>query len=428
MAQLATDMSQVLLEMPYSQITHLPVDGSRLAIDGGKPLRSRPFPPWPVFEPDEIAAVTRVLQSGKVNYWTGREVRQFEEEFAQAAGCRYGVALANGTVALEACLEALQIAPGDDVIVTSRSFVASAGCVLRVGARPVFADVDPDSQNITADTIAAVLTPRTRAIIAVHLAGWPCDMDPILKLANERGIWVIEDCAQAHAARYKGHPVGSLGHLAAFSFCQDKIITTGGEGGMVTTNDERLWRRVWSLKDHGKDWDLMHEPPSGTFRYVHESLGTNWRMTEMQAAIGRIALQKLESWLSIRRGNADLLYHGLSALPCLRVPYPPAFADHAYYKFYAFLRPELLRPGWDRDKIIAAINAEGVPCGAGVCPEIYREKPFRDHNLAPRNGHPVAQTLGRTSLMFLVHPTLTETEIRDTATAVEKVLHVAAER
>lgn len=396
-----------------------------LAIDGGSPLRKTPLPPWPAFESDEISAVVHTLQSGKVNYWTGQETRRFEEEFAQAVGCRYAVAVANGTVALEAALEALGIGPGDDVIVTCRSFVASASCVLRVGATPVFADVDRDSQNITAETIQAVLTSRTRAIIAVHLAGWPCDMDPIMKLASQHGLAVVEDCAQAHGARYKERPVGSLGHIAAFSFCQDKIITTGGEGGMVTTNDPELWRKVWSLKDHGKNWELMQQPGGATFRWVHETLGTNWRMTEMQAAIGRVALGKLENWVAIRRANADTLRRRLSSLPSLRIPRPPRSIEHSYYKFYAFLRPEYLKPGWTPDRVLAAIQAEGISCGAGVCPEIYREKLFQERGIGPKAPLPAAQELGQTSLMFLVHPTLGERDMLDTAAAIEKVLTAA---
>ncbi|MGB9689572.1 DegT/DnrJ/EryC1/StrS family aminotransferase [Thermogutta sp.] len=402
-------------------------ESDQLAIFGGTPVRTSRFPPWPVFEDDEIAAVVDVLRGGRVNYWTGQQVRRFEEEFAQAVGCRYAVAVANGTVALEAALEALGIGPGDDVVVTCRSFVASAACVLRVGARPIFADVDPDSQNITRETIEAVLTPRTRAVICVHLAGWPCDMDPIMDLADRRGFFVVEDCAQAHAARYKGRPVGSLGHIAAFSFCQDKILTTGGEGGMVTTNDPLLCRKVWSLKDHGKDFDRAHQPADGTFRWLHDTLGTNWRMTEMQGAIGRVALGKLEHWVRVRQANAQLLRQYLLSIPSLRIPEPPPYNEHSFYKFYAFLRKEHLRPDWNRERIIAAINAEGIPCGSGVCPEIYRERLFQERGLAPTRPCPVAQQLGDTSLMFLVHPTLGEREMLETAMAVEKVLRAATE-
>ena len=192
------------------------------------PIDRQSFSPWPYFAPDEIAAAVRVLESGNVNYWTGNEGRQFELEFAEFAGCRHAVAVANGTVALELALRTLGIGPGDEVVTSSRTFIASASCAVAVGARPVCADVDRDSGNITADTIRAVLTPATKAMVVVHLAGWPCEMDPILELAHERRLKVIEDCAQAHGATYKGRPAGSLGDIAAFSFCQDKIMTLPG--------------------------------------------------------------------------------------------------------------------------------------------------------------------------------------------------------
>ncbi len=210
----------------------------QLALEDGQPIRTAPFPTWPHFDPDEIATAARVLQSGKVNYWTGEEGRRFEDEFAAQAGCKYGIAVANGTVALELALHALGIGPGDEVIVPSRTFIASASSVVMRGAKPVLADVDPNSQNLTVATIRPLLTTRTRAVIAVHLAGWPCDMDLIAELAHGHGLKVIEDCAQCHGATYKGRPVGSLGDVGAFSFCQDKIMTTGGEGGMVTTNEK----------------------------------------------------------------------------------------------------------------------------------------------------------------------------------------------
>src|SRR5208282_1519874 len=266
------------------------------------------FPSWPYFEADEIEAAASVLRSGKVNYWTGDLGRRFEDEFAAYVGCRHAVALSNGTVALELALHALGVGAEDEVITTSRTFIASASCAVMRGARPVLADVDRDSQNITAETIRAALSPRTKAIIAVHLAGWPCDMDPILRLAGERGLKVIEDCAQALGATYKGRPVGSMGDAAAFSFCQDKIMTTGGEGGMMTTHNEEVWKRAWSFKDHGKSYDAVHRrahPPG--FRWLHESFGTNWRMTEMQSAIGRVALRKVAAWVEIRRRNAAIL-------------------------------------------------------------------------------------------------------------------------
>jgi hypothetical protein len=399
-----------------------------LAIDGAVPIRRRPLAPWPVFGEEDIAAVTAVLRSGRVNYWTGEETRKFEQEFSATAGCRYGVALANGTLALEAALAALEIGPGDDVLVTCRSFVASASCCVVRGARPVFADVDPDSQNVTAETLEAALTRRTRAIIAVHLAGWPCEMDAVNRLAIDHGLAVIEDCAQAHGATYRGRPVGSLGDVAAFSFCQDKILTTGGEGGMVVTNREDLWQRAWSLKDHGKDWEAVHrQDPAAVFKWLHSSVGSNWRMTEMQGVLGRFALRRLPRWCAQRRRLAAHLETRLKSLPALRITPAPAHVGHAYYKYYAFLRPEYLRPGWNRDRIVKAIQAEGIPCGSGICPEIYREKAFAHSDSCPQTPLPVARRLGETALMFQVHPTLSLADMDDTCQAVERVLRIAAE-
>jgi dTDP-4-amino-4,6-dideoxygalactose transaminase len=381
-----------------------------------------PFPPWPYFAEDEIAAAAAVLRSGKVNYWTGDEGRRFEAEFAEFAGCKYAVALANGTVALELALRALGIGPGDEVITTSRTFIASASCIVAVRARPVFADVDRDSQNITAAAIQAVLSPRTKAIVPVHLAGWPCEMDAILALAREHGLAVIEDCAQAHGAVYKGRPVGSMGDVAAFSFCQDKNMTTAGEGGMVTTNREDLWRSMWAYKDHGKNFDTVYRKQHAPgFRWLHESFGTNWRLSEVQSAVGRVALKKLPGWVEARRRHAALLQDRLGRLPGLRVPQVPAYSEHARYKFYAFVRPETLAPGWDRDRIAQAIAALGIPCGTGSCSEVYLEKAF-PLEMRPPGRLPVAKELGETSLMFLAHPTLEERHIERTCDAVEQVM------
>lgn len=371
------------------------------------PLQTPEIPSWPVFSEEMLEAVRGVLVSGRVNYWTGDEARRFEHEYARFLGRRHAVAVANGTVALELALHALGIGPGDDVVVPSRTFIATASAAAVRGARPVFADVDRDSQNITAETIAAALTPRTKAVIVVHLAGWPCEMDPILQLARERGLKVVEDCAQAHGATYRGRPVGSLGDIAAFSFCQDKIITTGGEGGLVATNDSTWWERAWSYKDHGKSWDAVYRRQHpGVFKWLHESLGTNWRMTEMQAAIGRIALRCLPEWVARRRRNADLLNAALARIPALRVPVPPAHIEHSYYKHYVFIRPEHLKAGWTRDRIAVELQAAGVLCGTGTCPEIYAEKAFEGSNWQPAVPRAVARELGETSLMFPVHPTL----------------------
>lgn len=387
------------------------------------------FASWPVYEEDEVAAVATVLRSGKVNYWTGKEGRSFESEFARYCGAEYGVALANGSVALELALKALNIGPDDEVVVPSRTFVATASSVVLCGAKPIFADVDADSQNITAEAIERCITQKTRAVIVVHLAGWPCHMDPILALAREHGLKVIEDCAQAHGARYKDKPVGSMGDAAAFSFCQDKIMTTGGEGGMLLTSDEAVWRYAWAYKDHGKSYEALYErerQEGELFRWVHESFGTNWRMTEMQAALGRAQLSKLDAWVGRRQENAEILGQRLSQHGGLRVPVPGESFGHAYYKLYAFVQSEHLKPGWSRDRLIHAINAEGVPCSYGSCSEVYQEKSFVDAGLALTERLPVAKQLGETSLMFLVHPTLSPDDMHRMADVVDKVLGEAA--
>lgn len=385
---------------------------------------------WPSHAEDEIEAVRRVLASGRVNYWNGGEGRAFEREFSTYCGVPYAVAVANGTVALELALQVLGIGAGDEVVVTPRSFIASVSCVVRVGAQPVFADIDAESQNITPESVRTVLTPRTRAVLAVHISGWPCDMTGFRELTDEHGLYLIEDCAQAHGARIDRRSVGSFGDVAAFSFCTDKIMSTGGEGGMVLLRDEEIWRQAWAFKDHGKDWDAVyhHEHPPG-FRWLHESIGTNWRLTEMQSAIGRVQLGKLDEWIAQRRRNAAVLQARLGALDGLRVPVPPESVEPSYYKFYAFVQPERLRDGWDRDAVMEAVNAEGVPCLQGVCPEIYLEQVFQrgpgPGAQRPENRLPVARELGETSLMFEVHPMLGEEDMENVAGAVEKVMERA---
>jgi dTDP-4-amino-4,6-dideoxygalactose transaminase len=399
---------------------------STLAVDGGPAVRTRPMPPWPWYADEVTEAATAVLRSGHLNYWTGGQGRLFEQEFAQYVGRKYAVALANGTVALEAALLALEVGAGDEVIVPSRTFIASASCAVMRGALPVVVDVDSDSQNLTAETIRRAMTPRTKAIIAVHLAGWPCDMDPILELAREHGIKVIEDCAQCHGARYRQRMTGSLADVAAFSFCQDKIMTSCGEGGMLVTDDPCAFERAWSFKDHGKNYHAATNLAGPrAFRWLHDSFGTNWRLTEVQSAVGRVLLRRLDKDVAARRRNAAILIEGLRRIPALRVPIPGPDIQHAYYKFYAFVRPELLNEVWTRDRILTAINAEGVPCFSGTCSEIYRELAFA--NLASHGQFlPIAKRLGETSLMFLVHPTLTEQDMLDTCQAIKKVLSVAA--
>lgn len=401
-------------------------------------MLNTPFSPWPSFSAEEADAVRNVLLSNRVNYWTGQECREFEREFAAWCGVDYAIALANGTLALDVALKALGIGPGDEVVVTPRTFIASVSCVVNAGAVPVFADVEPDSGNISARSIAAVLTPRTRAVICVHLAGWPCDMDPIMVLANEHGLKVIEDCAQAHGARYKGRSVGTIGHIGAWSFCQDKIMSTGGEGGMVTTNDKALWSAMWSFKDHGKSWEAIYErehPPG--FRWLHEGFGTNWRMLEVQAAIGRIQLRRMAEWTFRRNANALMLAEVCRKYAAVRVPEfhccescasncaSASNCVHAQYKFYVYVNPDSLADGWSRDKLVDEIVRKGVPCYQGSCSEVYLEKAFDGTGWRPDRRLSVARELGETSLMFLVHPTLIKAEMEESCRVIEAVLEQA---
>ncbi|MDG9787041.1 DegT/DnrJ/EryC1/StrS family aminotransferase [Acinetobacter johnsonii] len=381
------------------------------------------FEPWPSFTQAEADAVSKVLLSNKVNYWTGQECREFEKEFAQFAGTKHAVAVANGTVALDLALKALGIGAGDDVIVTSRTFLASASSIVTAGANPIFADVELDSQNISRCTIEAVITPNTKAIICVHLAGWMCDMDPIMQLVEEKGIFVIEDCAQAHGAKYKGKSAGSIGHIGAWSFCQDKIMTTGGEGGMVTTNDESLWKKMWSYKDHGKNFDSVYnkQHPPG-FRWLHDSFGTNWRMMEMQAVIGRLQLKQMPEWMTKRNANMARIQAAFENSPYFTVAKPSSDYVHAAYKCYVQVNTSALPEDWSRDRIMAEINALNVPCFSGSCSEVYLEKAFDGTPWRPAQFLPQAKQLGATSLMFLVHPTLSEHSLQKTVDAIQAVI------
>ena len=384
--------------------------------------------PWPCFSTEEIDAVAAIMRSGRVNYWTGEDGRLFEREFAEAMGARHAIALMNGTVAIDLALKGLGIGPGDEVIVTPRTFIASVSCVINAGARPVFADVDADSGNISAATIAPVLTERTRAILCVHLAGWPCDMTAMMELADAHDVAVIEDSAQAHGARHRGKSVGAFGRVGAWSFCQDKIITTGGEGGMVTTDDEDLWKRMWAYKDHGKSWDAVNErqhPPG--FRWLHESYGTNWRMLELQAAIGRIQLGRLDEWIEARTRNAIALAEVTARYAgAVRTPMPAPEDRHAYYRFHAYVRPEGLQGGWSRDRIVSEIAALDLPVLTGTCSEVYLEKAFDGDDSRPAGRLPVARELGETSLAFLTHPTLTEKDMDRMREGLSRVLSAAA--
>ena len=381
---------------------------------------------WPQYSPREIERATAVLASGRVNYWTGTEGRDFEAEFARFCQTRFGVALANGTVSLELALRVLGVGPGDEVIVSPRSFLASVSCVCMVGATPVFADVDPRSQNIEASTIAPCITSRTKAIIPVHLAGWPADMVALEELAVRHRIAVVEDCAQAHGATVDGRSVGSFGAFGSFSFCQDKIMSTGGEGGMLVTDEEQYFERARSLKDHGKNFAKIARHKGGTtFQYVHDDIGTNYRMTEVQAAIGRVQLELMPGWLERRRANAALRSELATGIPAIECFVPPSRLRHAYYKFYLFIKSDQLKPGWSRDRVVAELVERGVRCFSGSCPEIYREQALVSRGFSTQRALPVARSLGERSLLFLVDPTVSAQVIEEESEHLNDVMTLA---
>lgn len=376
---------------------------------------------WPFYAEDEIEAAVRVLRSGKVNQWTGDDVAAFEQACVNRFGGGHGMAVANGSVALDLALLALGIGPGDEVVVTPRTFVASAFCVMLAGATPVFADVDPDSGNITPATIGKVLSERTRAIIPVHLAGWPADMPGIMRLAKERELLVIEDCAQAQGASIDGRSVGSFGDAAAFSFCQDKIISTGGEGGFVSFKDEEAAEFARSFKDHGKNFQKVGSASSapGEFKWLHDQTGTNWRLTGPQAAIGIAQLAKLDEWNAVRMRNAQVWIDELKDVPGIRVPLPGPGIRHAFYKLYFQLDAAPGEARRLRTEILSQCAEEGLRVFSGSCSEVYLEEAF---NELPRPECLNAQRLGETSLMVEVHPTLRQDLLKRRAERLSAII------
>ena len=385
------------------------------------------IPSWPFFEQDEIHKVSEILKSGKVNYWTGQETRFFENEFSKWSNNNYGIALANGSLALSSAYLSLNIGENDEVITTPRTFIATASSLCLLKAKPIFADVDINSGNITAETIEPLINKKTKAISVVHIGGWPAEMKIIKNLAEKYNLSLVEDCAQAHGAKIKDkdkyYSVGSFGDVAAWSFCQDKILTTGGEGGMVTTNKKELFKKIWSIKDHGKSYELTFKNnQSHSFRWLHENFGSNFRLTEMQSAIGRLQLSKLDEWNKIRTRNANILIKHLKDLPNLIVPIPRKGLIHAWYKFNCYLNFDAISSDWNRERIINEIRNEKYPAFSGSCSEIYLEKCFKKNNIFQNKRLKNARKLGETSLMFLLHPTIDINNMEAYSKIIRKVL------
>ena len=385
--------------------------------------------PWPSFTKEEGNAVRKILLTNKVNYWTGTKCREFEDSFSKFANTKYAIALSNGTVALEIALRAIGIQKNDEVLVSPRTYIASASSIINCGAKPIFVDVDLNSQNIDPEKIQKHITKKTKAIICVHLAGWPCEMKEILKISKKNKLKVIEDCAQAHGAKINGKSVGSFGDIGCWSFCQDKIMTTGGEGGMVTTNSKNFWKNMWEYKDHGKSFNAMKNKTAGyAFKWVHNSIGTNFRMTEMQAAIGLIQLKRMKNWNRLRNKNQNQIWEHCKKFQSLQVPNFDAKDNiHGAYKSYVFVNKKMLKKGWDRDKIIAEISKRNIPCFSGSCSEVYMEKAFAN-SVKPKKRLINARMLGETSLCFLIHPTIDKSQIELTKKIITEVMTLATRK
>ena len=382
---------------------------------------------WPFYSEDEINAVSSVLSSGLVNKWFGNITNAFETEFAKYFNLKNALTTANGTLSLEAAYSAIDFKEGEELITTPRSFIATASSAVVKGARVRFADVDIDSGNITSNSIEPLINKKTRAITVVHLAGWPADIKNIAALAKTYDLDLIEDCSQAHGAKFEGKFVGTFSDISTWSFCNDKIISTGGEGGMISSRNSKYFQKIWSYRDHGKDKNLVENKSSvSSYNWLHSNLGSNIRMTELQSAIGRLQLTKLEGWIEKRKYNAQIFKSYLSEINSVRVPLPNKNIKSAWYKFYCYVVPKALKDGWSRDRIIEEITNSGFPAFSGSCSELYLEKCFKDFYKSPKRRLTVAKQLGETSLMFLIHPTITNKEIHNYASVARKVLKLAS--
>ncbi|MBP8132428.1 MAG: DegT/DnrJ/EryC1/StrS family aminotransferase [Candidatus Hydrogenedentes bacterium] len=355
---------------------------NKLAIHGGAKAVDEPLPAWPCLDEKAIRAVRSVLRSGKVNYWTGPKGMEFEKRFAEWQGSKFAISTTNGTSALHTALAGLGIGPGDEVIVPSYTFIASSFSILQAGAIPRFADVNRDDHCLSVESAAKLINERTKAIMPVHLYGNVADMDPILALAKQHNLYVVEDNAEAFGGEYKGRKTGAIGDAGACSFCQNKTFTTGGEGGMVTTDNEEVAWRCRSFRDHGynvRDRLRLLEMEQ-KLSYIHDMLGWNYRMTEMQSAIGLTELDRMDSWnMPRRRRNAQILLDALRDVPqVLHLPIDTPERRNGWYVFPITL--DIDNMSCNMEQFLQALGAEGAPCWKVFWPQCHTERAFREHH------------------------------------------------
>ena len=378
---------------------------------------------WPYYSQNEINRVSKILKSGKVNYWTGNECKNFEEVFKKKFKINYSIAVSNGTVALEAALKVLNLKKDDEVIVSCKSYQSSASAIVNIGAKPVFCDVNFNTQNIDVKYLEKKISRKTKAIICVHLGGWPCEMDKLVDIAKKNSLKIIEDCSQAHGAKFNKKYVGSFGDIAVWSFCNDKIISTGGEGGMIGIKKKKIWKKIWSYKEIGKNLDKVVKNKNKKnmgFAWVHDFFGSNLRMTEMQAAIGIIQLKKLDTTLRLRNKINKLIWKKLKQYKSIIIPDLSENLELAPYRCYVKLNFNYIKKKYNLKKIIKLLNKDQIICNEGSCSEMYLEKSFKNIGFSPSKRLPNASKLTKISLAFFINPLIKKSELN------KKINHISA--